>query len=108
MTVCPRETTPTLHWLQAVRKQREAAQRHAAPLSNKVYKVPILIKREKVLFLRTGYRGTFLVSVYRATLVTINTRTFSGRLDVSFLIIISPFGLGTLFVGDTKIKIHHT
>ena len=30
--------------LQAVRKQREAAHRHAAPLSHKVHKVPILIK----------------------------------------------------------------
>ena len=54
--------------MQAVRKQREAAHRHVAPLLHKVHKVPILIKSEKVLFLTAGYRGTFLVSVYRATL----------------------------------------
>ena len=47
---------------------REAAHRHTAPLSHKVHKVPILIKREKVLFLTAGYCGTFLVSVYHATL----------------------------------------
>ena len=38
-----------------MRKQREAAQRHAAPLSHNIHKVPILIKREKVLFLTAGY-----------------------------------------------------
>ena len=56
-------------WLQAVRKQKEAAHRHAAPLSHKVHKVTILIKRRKVSFLTIRYRSTFLVSVYRATLL---------------------------------------
>ena len=55
VTVCHCETTPTLS------AGSEAAE-------NKVHKVPILIKREKVVFLTAGYHGTFLVSVNHATL----------------------------------------
>ena len=51
-------------------RQREAAHIHAAPLSHKVHKVPTIINCEKVLFLTAGYRSTFLVSVYHATLFT--------------------------------------
>ena len=57
VTLCHRETTSTL-----------AAGSEEAERGREVHEVPILIKPEKVLFLTAGYCGTFLVSVYRATL----------------------------------------
>ena len=65
---CHRETMPTLA-AGSEEAEISCTHRHTAPLSHKVHKVPILIKREKVLLLMAGYRGTFLVTVYHATLL---------------------------------------
>ena len=78
VTVCHRETTLTLA-AGSEQAKRSCTHRRAAPLSHKVHQTLILIKREKVLFLRAGYRSTFLVSVYRATLVC----KYSGKWQYS-------------------------
>ena len=66
-------TNQSMKWSRSFRSTRSwptqhyCTHRHAAPLLHKVHQVPILIKREKVLFLKAGYHGSFLVSVYRTT-----------------------------------------
>ena len=70
MTVCQCETTLTLA-ADSEEAERSCTQTRY-PSVAQVYKVP-LIKRENALFLRTLYRGTFLISVYRATLAHLIT-----------------------------------
>ena len=66
MSPLHRETTSALA-AGGEEAERSCTYRHAAALSHKVHKVPILTKREQVLFIMAGYHGTFLVLVYHAT-----------------------------------------